>query len=119
MLAWGLLAGVLGYLTGILLTARAAYGVQRASLIEREARWHADDGDPVRRFENNDRASAATGAVLFGLAWPVTVPCYSVYRCAAFVITSHPRPTPSERALRAERIQRRIRELEESLQRES
>jgi hypothetical protein len=114
MLAWSLLSGVACYLVVALLTARAAYGVQRTRIIEREARWHAH-GDPVARFETDDRPSAATGAFLFGLAWPLTMPAYCVYRCAAFVITAHPPPTGPEREHRAEDLQDRIRALEESL----
>jgi hypothetical protein len=114
MLAWIVLTGVVGYLACALLTARAAFGIQRARIIEREARWHADD-DAVERFETNDHYSAATGAFLFGLAWPVTVPGYCLYHCVAFVITANPPPTSLERERRAEEQRRHVRHLEESL----
>jgi hypothetical protein len=114
MAAWSLSAGLIGYLLGMLVAARAAYGVQRARLIDQEEIWHAG-ADPVESFESNDRSSAATGAFLFGLAWPVTVPGYCVYRCATFVITAHPPPTPQDRERRAAHLQQRIRVLEEAL----
>ena len=113
MVAWCLIF-VLGYLLVTLLTARAAYGVQRARLIERAADWHGDD-DPVKAFEEHDRSSAATTAFLFGLAWPATVPGYCVYRCATFVITTNPPDTPAEQEHRAEHVRRRIAELEDEL----
>ncbi|MEO3749390.1 hypothetical protein [Streptomyces sp. B6B3] len=115
MLAWCLIF-VLGYLAVTLLTARAAYGVQRARLIERAADWHAGD-DPVEAFEEHDQSSAATSAFLFGLAWPATVPGYCVYRCAAFVITTNPPEAPAEQESRAEQVGRRIEELEEEIRR--
>jgi hypothetical protein len=114
MLAWCLIA-MLGYLAVTLLTARAAYGVQRARLIEREADWHAED-DPIEAFREHDQSSAATTAFLFGLAWPVTAPGYCVYRCATFVITTNPPDTPAERESRPEHVRRRIRELEQELE---
>ncbi len=113
MLVWCLIF-VLGYLAATLLTARAAYGVQRSWLIERAADWHVDD-DPVEAFEEHDRSSAATSAFLFGLAWPITVPGYCVYRCATFVITTNPPGTPAEREHRVEHVRRRIDELEDEL----
>ncbi|MGP3966211.1 hypothetical protein [Streptomyces sp. 6N223] len=115
MLAWYVLSGALGYLAVTLLTARAAYGRQRARIIEGEADWHVDD-DPVARFESNDRSSAATSAFLFGLAWPLTLPAAFALRCARYVITSHPPPSGPERARRTEDLHRRIHELEQSLQ---
>ncbi|MDT0341562.1 hypothetical protein [Streptomyces litchfieldiae] len=114
MLALGLLAGLTGYLLGALLTARVAYGVQRASLIEQEELWHAGQ-DPVESFEVNDRSSAVTGAFLFGLAWPVTVPASCVRRCATFVITARPPTTRQDRERRAQHLRQRIHALEESL----
>ncbi|MBL1065170.1 hypothetical protein [Streptomyces sp. 7-21] len=59
MSAWGLLAGVLGYVAVTLLTARAAYGGQRARTLENEARWHGADG-PMARYGANHQASART-----------------------------------------------------------
>ncbi|TDC22978.1 hypothetical protein E1265_14115 [Streptomyces sp. 8K308] len=114
MYAWCLVAGMIGYTLCSLAAARAAFAVQRARLIEQEPLWHHDQ-DPVESFESHDRSSAATGALLFGIAWPVTVPGYCVYRCATFVITARPRPTDHERERRAQQLQRRIRELEQSL----
>jgi hypothetical protein len=113
MLAWYVLSGALGYLAVSLLTARAAYGRQRSRIIEEEADWHADD--PVMRFENNHRSSAATGSFLFGLAWPLTLPVACAARCARYVITSHPPPSRPEQARRTEDLHRRIHELERSL----
>lgn len=114
MLAWYVLIGALGYLAVTLLTARAAYGRQRARIIEGEALWHAGD-DPVARFESDDRSSAATTAFVTGLAWPLTLPAAFAHRCAWYVITAHPRPSRLERARRAQELQQRIRELERSL----
>ncbi|MGP4109320.1 hypothetical protein ACTWP5_00160 [Streptomyces sp. 4N509B] len=145
MNGWSVLLVVVGYQVVALLAARAAYGVQRARVITREARWHervgagptvgvplgegplddpavdpADDpaDDPVERFEDTDGASVATAAFLFGLAWPVTVPAYGLYWCARFVITANPPLTEVEREQRIAERGRRIRVLEEELERE-
>ncbi|MTE21782.1 hypothetical protein F0L17_22225 [Streptomyces sp. TRM43335] len=106
--------GLLGYLAAALVTARVAYGMERARIIEVERDWHADE-DPVQRFREQGQSSAALTGFLYGLAWPLVVPTYFFYRCAALVITRRPPPTPYERARRAERLDTRIRELEESL----
>ncbi|MFD5320819.1 hypothetical protein [Streptomyces sp. NPDC127098] len=112
--AWGLLAGLIAYTLCSLVAARAAFAVQRSRLIAQEPLWHHGQ-DPVESFESHDRSSAATGAFLFGIAWPLTVPGYCVYRCATFVITARPRETDHERERRAQQLQRRIHELERSL----
>ncbi|PJE99590.1 hypothetical protein CUT44_03515 [Streptomyces carminius] len=109
-----LLLMFLGYLTVALLTARVAYGMERARIIEQERDWHTDE-DPVERFREQGQSVAATTGFLYGFAWPVVIPGYLFYRCATLVITRRPSPTPYERALRAERLDERIRELEESL----
>ncbi|ONK11357.1 hypothetical protein [Streptomyces sp. MP131-18] len=115
MLVLGLLAGSLGYLLITLLTARAAYGAQRARLIRQEELWHV--GDPVDSFEHHDRSSAAVTALLFGLAWPVTVPGYFLLRCATFVITARPPATVEDRERRSAHLKQQIRTLEEALER--
>ncbi|MFH0241545.1 hypothetical protein ACGRHY_03710 [Streptomyces sp. HK10] len=97
-----------------LLAARVAYGIERARAIELERDWHTDE-DPVERFRRQCQSATASTAFLYGAAWPVVVPAYLFYRCAALVITGRPPPTPYERAGRAERLDARIRELEESL----
>ncbi|MEE1942091.1 hypothetical protein V1L54_22285 [Streptomyces sp. TRM 70361] len=109
-----LLLMFLGYLTVALLTARVAYGMERARIIEQERDWHTDE-DPVERFREQGQSVAATTGFLYGFAWPVVIPGYLFYRCAALVITRRPPPTPYERAARTERLDERIRELEESL----
>ncbi len=114
MLVLGLLAGSLTYLLATLLTARAAYGVQRARLIRQEELWHA--GDPVDSFEHHDSSSAALTALLFGLAWPVTVPGYCLFRCATFVITARPPATDEDRERRSAHLKQQIRALEEALE---
>ncbi|GAA2424239.1 hypothetical protein [Streptomyces macrosporus] len=110
----GLLALLAGYLTAALVTARVGYGIERARIIELERDWHADE-DPVERFRRQGQSVAASTAFLYGLAWPIVVPAYFFYRCAALVIMRRPPLTPYERAARAERLDARIRELEESL----
>ncbi|RKN40079.1 hypothetical protein [Streptomyces hoynatensis] len=114
MPVWGLFCGLGGYLLCALATARLAYGVQRSRIIQTEASRPVD-GDPVRRFEDNDRASTATGAFLFGLLWPLSLPSHLAHRFARFVITARPPATEAERERRAEDLRRRIHDLEEAL----
>lgn len=105
---------LLGYLTAALVTARVAYGIERTRVIELEHDWHADE-DPVERFRQQGQSATALTAFLYGMAWPVVVPAYFFYRCAALVIMERPPLAPCERAARAERLDARIRELEDSL----
>ncbi|MGK5499813.1 hypothetical protein [Streptomyces sp. URMC 125] len=106
--------GLLGYLAAALATARVAYGMERARIIEVERDWHADE-DPVERFREQGQSAATVAGFLYGLAWPLVVPAYFFYRCAVLVITLRPPATPYERDRRAERLDARIRELEASL----
>jgi hypothetical protein len=114
MLLGALLAGLLGFALCALITARCAYGVQRARTIARESLQYPG-ADPVARFEAQSRDATATAALLFGLAWPVTVPCYGVYRGARFLIMAHPRETEYDRVHRARQREARIRRLEDAL----
>ncbi|WP_410535612.1 hypothetical protein [Streptomyces sp. KL2] len=110
----GLLLLLAAYLSVALLTARVVYGIERARVIALERDWHADE-DPVERFRRQGQSATVSTAFLYGMAWPVVVPAYLFYRCATLVITGRPPLTPYERADRAERLDARIRELEESL----
>jgi hypothetical protein len=110
----GPLLWFLGYLTLGLLTARGAYGVQRARMIEQEGREFGAL-DPERRFRETGKEPAMTAALLYGLAWPLVLPVFLLGRLVTTVVTARPPSTGYERSLRAERSRRRIGELEQSL----
>lgn len=110
------LAGVLGYLVIALLTARVSYGIERSRIITEEGHWHTGE-DPLECFSAHGRSGTAVQAFVYGLAWPVVVPVYCLYRCAALIIMARPPRTPYERARSSEALDSRIRELEESLER--
>ncbi|MFI2433333.1 hypothetical protein [Streptomyces sp. NPDC018693] len=112
---WVVLTGFAGYLLCALGTARCAYGAQRTRVITEESRRASCAVDPVARFENHSRDATAVTALLFGLAWPVTVPCYGAYRCARFLVMAHPPETPYERERRLRHQRTRVRQLEEAL----
>jgi hypothetical protein len=110
----GPLLWFLGYIAVALLTARVAYGVQRARMIEQEGE-ELGALDPEQRFRETGQEPAMTAAVLYGLAWPLVLPVYLLARAVRTIVTACPRRTGYERTLRAERSRRRIGELERSL----
>jgi len=111
---WLVSAGLALYGVCALASARCAYGVQRTRAIEQAARRRCGS-DPVAWFEAHSRDTAAASAFVFGLAWPVTVPCYAAYRLGRFSILAHPPETAYDRARREERRRARIRQLEDDL----
>jgi hypothetical protein len=110
----GALLWFLGYFAVALLTARVAYGVQRAKMIVQEGEEFGAP-DPERRFRETGKEPATTAALLYGLAWPLVVPVYLLSRLVMTTVTARPPRTGYERALRAERSRRRIGELERTL----
>lgn len=110
----GPLLWFLGYFTVALLTARAAYGIQRARMIEQLGE-ELGALDPDLRFRDTGREPAATAALLYGLAWPLVVPVYLFSRLVMTIVTARPPRSDYERAVRAARSRERIGELEESL----
>lgn len=114
MKLWAVSAFLVGYVLCALTAARCSYGVQRKRQIARDSRCPCGQ-DPVARFESHSRDTAAASAFLFGLAWPVTVPCYAAYRLSRFMIMANPPETAYERARRVERLHSSIEDLEEVL----
>ncbi|MDK1471991.1 hypothetical protein QNO07_00870 [Streptomyces sp. 549] len=110
------LAVLLAYLVMTLLTARVGYGIERSRFIRDEGR-RRPECDPLERFRRVGHNPAAVQSFVYGLAWPLVVPSYCLYRCASVVITAHPPCTEYERVRRAEAVDARIRELERSLRR--
>ncbi|GAB3667755.1 hypothetical protein [Streptomyces sparsus] len=115
MLAPALLV-LLAYLVITLLTARVGYGIERSRFIRHEGRRYPDE-DPLERFRTVGKNPAAVQAFVYGLAWPLVVPVYCLYRGAAVVITARPPCTRYEQLRRAEALDARIQELERSLER--
>ncbi|MFC8520998.1 hypothetical protein [Streptomyces sp. NPDC057257] len=113
MKLWAVCACLTGYVLCALAAARCSYGVQRTRHIAQESR-RVGCTDPVARFESHSRDTAAA-AFVFGLAWPLTVPCYGAFRLSRFLIMANPPETSFERARRTERLRADIEDLEEEL----
>lgn len=111
------LASVAGYLTSAAVAIKLIYGVMRSRSIENCVRECPNlyRTDPIARWNREDRFFIVIGALLLGLAWPLTMAVFVLATRAGRWLFGSPPLSPTESKIAHTALLKRNAELEREL----